>query len=136
MPALKKRLHRDRLDLLSEPVHVDIHHRVVGLVSRTAKRVLDEDDAEAPVDCAEHGAQNADVSLAAGYDDRIYVGAAQLLVQVAAGPWRIDMLIEDFGGRNKRRKVWDEANHVGADLIDGHRRPALIVLPPHADAMP
>lgn len=56
LPAFKKSLRRNGLNLLSEPIHVDIHHRVVRFISRTAKRVLYEDDPKAPVDRTQHRA--------------------------------------------------------------------------------
>lgn len=40
-------LGRDGLDLQTEPVHVDIHHRIVGFVGRAAEGVGHEDDPEA-----------------------------------------------------------------------------------------
>lgn len=41
---------------------------------RTAKRVLHENDPEAPVDRTQHCAQNTDIGLAAGYDKAIDAG--------------------------------------------------------------
>jgi hypothetical protein len=32
-------------------------------------------------------------------------------------------------------KLRDEADHLGADPVNGHRRPPLIIMPPHADAL-
>ena len=92
---------RDGLDLLAEPIHVDIHHGVVGFIRRAAKSVGHEDDAEAPVDRAQHCGEHADVGFAAGDDDGVDTGAAQLLVQVAAGPGGIDMLVEGAGRGNE-----------------------------------
>ena len=70
-PAIEQGLRGDGFDLLAETVHVDIHHGVVGFVGRAAKRIGDEDDAEAPVDRAQHGGQHADIGFAAGDDDGI-----------------------------------------------------------------
>ena len=86
LPALKKSLRRDGLNLLSEPIHVDIHHCVVRFVSRTAKRVLHEDDPKAPVNRAQHRAQNANVRAAGFAPDQRRLGCGrQARLCVSAG---------------------------------------------------
>ena len=71
MPILKERFGCDSLNLLAKPVHVDSHHRIVRFICRTTKRILHEDDPEAPVDCSQCRAQDANVRLAPGYDNGI-----------------------------------------------------------------
>ena len=101
LPAFEKQFSRDGFDLLAEAVHIDIHHRVVGFIGRAAKCVGDEDDAKAPVDRAEHGREHADIGFAACDDDGVDPGAAQLLVEIASGPGRINMLVVCAGRGNK-----------------------------------
>src|SRR6185369_6404786 len=96
-PAGEEGLSRDGFDLLAKPVHVNVHHGVVGFIRRAAKSIGHEDDAEAPVDRAEHRRKHADVGFAARDYDRVDPGAAQLLVEVAAGPRGIDLLVEQAG---------------------------------------
>ena len=134
-PAFKQGLRRDGFDLLAEAVHIDIHHGVVGFVRRTAKRIRDKDDAEAPVDRAQHGGQHADIGFAAGDDDGVDPGAAQLLVEVAPGPGRVDVFVEGAGRGNELREVRDQPDHFRAELVDGHGAPSLVIMPPHADAL-
>jgi hypothetical protein len=102
-PAFEERVCRHAFHLPAEPVRVDIHHCVVGLVCRAAQGVRYEDDAEAPVDSAHHGCEHADVCLAAGDDDGIDPGASQLLVQITPGPRGIDMLVDEAGGGGANR---------------------------------
>ena len=45
------------------------------------------------------------------------------------------MLVEDAGRGNERREIWDQADHLRAQLVDGHRSPTLIIVPPHPDAL-
>ena len=57
------------------------------------------------------------------------------MVQVAAGPRGIDVLLENAGGRDIARQFRDKADHFRAQLIDGHRSPTRIVMPPHAHTL-
>ena len=105
------------------------------LVSRAAKRIGDENDAEAPVDRAEYGREHADIGFAAGDDDRIDAGFAQLRVKIASRPGRVDVLVEDARGRDELREIRTRSIMSGAEPVDGHRTPALVIAPPHAGAL-
>src|ERR1700710_2561426 len=120
MPVFQERFGRHRLNLLAEPAHVDIHHGVMRLVGRTAQRVLYEDDAKTPVDGAEHGAEDTDICFPARDNDRVDAAATQLQVEVAAGPGRVDVFVENLRGGNEGGELGDETNHLRPDPIDGH----------------
>ena len=44
------------------------------------------------------------------------------------------MFVERPGRGHKLSEVRDETDHFGAKFVDGHRTPALVVMPPHAGA--
>jgi hypothetical protein len=80
-------------------------------------------------------AEHAHIPLAAGDDDGINSGPAQLLVQVGPGPRRVNMLVKNSGWWNELREFWDKPDHFRPELVDGHRSPALVIMPPHPDAV-
>jgi hypothetical protein len=98
-------------------VQINVHHGVVSHVSRAAESVSYKDDAESPIDCAEHGRENADICLAASDDDGIDICAAQLLVPVCARPWRIDLLVKYLGWRNEARNIRNEIDSALSSSI-------------------
>jgi hypothetical protein len=92
----------------------------VRFIGGTAQRIRDEDDAKAPVDCTQDCRKHADIGFAAGNNDRIDAGAAQLPVKIAPCPRRVDMLVKSPRGRNELRKIWHKPHHFGAELLDRH----------------
>ena len=41
------------------------------------------------------------------------------------------MLVEYAGRGHERREIWDQADHLRAQLLDRHRSPTLIIATPH-----
>jgi hypothetical protein len=131
LPAFEQRLGSDGFDLLSEAVHIDVHHGVVGFIRRTAKRVGDEDNAEAPVDRAKHGRQHADIGFAAGDDDGVDPGAAQLLdspINAASNPLPESPVSLTHGGviphitfRSPRLRLGELESHPAKRLLQQYR---------------
>ena len=64
------------------------------IVRRAAKSVRHDDDPKPPIDCAEDRCENAYVSFATRYDQRVHTGFPEQTVEVPFGPGRIDALIE------------------------------------------
>jgi hypothetical protein len=45
------------------------------------------------------------------------------------------MLVKSPGRWNELREISDKADHFRPQLVDGHRSPALVIVPPHTDAL-
>ena len=45
------------------------------------------------------------------------------------------MFVKHLRGRNEFQKVGNKLDHVRPDPVDGHRRPSLVIMPPHAGAL-
>jgi hypothetical protein len=71
MPGLHELLRGGGLDLVREALAIESQQQGVSLVRRTAQRVPRHDDAEAAVDSAKHGGENAHVRLGSGHDEAV-----------------------------------------------------------------
>ena len=62
--------------------------------------------------------------------------ATQPPVQVAPGPRRINKLVEGARRRDELCEVGPNFTHLNPELVNSHRSPALVIVPPHAGSLP
>jgi hypothetical protein len=94
----------------SKAVGVERHRCVVRFVRRAAHRVRHDDDTKAPVNRSEHGV-STQTSVSLPVIMMVHSDAARLLMQIAAGPGRRDVLVECAGRWNEPRELRNPARH-------------------------
>ena len=131
VPARQHRPSLRGLDLHGEAAMIDLEHRVVPFVGRTADGIGHQNDPISEIDSSQHRGKNADVGFRAGDDQTIGIPFLQVGDQRLLCERGISHLVDNMGGRHEPVQRRHQLQHVRVQMFAGGLMPSLIIGTPH-----